>query len=325
MITTEIQQQTHTGTVKPASKSRNQCASPSEEKVLKSNYYPELAQRLSKLEYKLAQIAQGQKYPIIKGWQKADTKALAENWSPNHGIGIRTGKVTGLDFDILSPEIVTELRSYFDGIETLTRIGKSPKTLIPVICPEVTKKLLSDQWVDLNGELNRIEILSYGQQFVAYGIHPDTNKPYRWSGDLLSHDLPVIPLTLIELLFSKFNELAEAAGWSNITVKEKFVKKKYKNQKKTTGNKPGDLYNRCCPITDILQEYEWNHYRGNYWTRPGKKTGVSGTVFDNSFYCFTSSTCLTPGRLYDNFGLLTMYEYGGDFSAAAKALREVRV
>jgi len=321
MITTEIRKQAHTGPVKPTSKSRNQCASPSEKKVIKSSHYPRLAQQLFNSDLEPIPVTPGKKYWKHPKWQSISLPIVP--WPKNHGISLRTGKLVGIDIDILDPDMIEELLKCFKSIEILKRVGKLPKTLIPVFCPEVTGKLLSDQWVNQNGELNRIEILSHGQQFVAYAIHPDTNKPYKWSGDLLTHDLPVIPLTLIELLFSRFNELAAAAGWTNITVKEKFIKKRYKSKTKTAGNKPGDLYNRCCPITDILKEYGWKHYRGNYWTRPEKERGVSGTVFDNNtFWCFTSSTCLTPDRSYDNFGLLTMYEHNGDFTAASHALRE---
>ena len=28
----------------------------------------------------------------------------------------------------------------------------------------------------------KIELLCDGQQLVAFGIHPDTRKPYRWIG-----------------------------------------------------------------------------------------------------------------------------------------------
>ncbi|HHL33970.1 MAG TPA: hypothetical protein ENJ30_06360, partial [Desulfobulbaceae bacterium] len=279
--------------------------------------------------YDLCAIAPGKKYPVEKGWPKKDTAVLVKNWPPCHGVGVRTGKkVVGADVDINDKEIVRELLHLFDGISYITRVGMPPKTLIPVVCPGIKKKVCSDKWVDDNGVVNQIEILSYGQQFVAYGIHPETKQPYQWSGDLLTHELPVISTAMIDSLFTRFNELAGNAGWTNITTRNR---KTYKIRKagNESGNKPGDIYNRCCSITDVLEEYGWNHYRGNYWTRPGKKHGVSGTVFDsNTFYCFTSSTCLEPGRSYDCFGLLAMYEYGGDFSLAANAvlrtLREVR-
>lgn len=269
-------------------------------------------------------IAPGKKYPTLKGWPTIELPITP--WPEGCGIGLRTGLLTAIDIDIYAPDMVAELLRCFDGTEIITRVGQPPKTLIPVICPELNKKLTSNKWADLDGVANQIELLSYGQQFVAYGIHQGTGKPYQWSGDLLHHSLPVIPIKMIEHLFASFNKLAASNGWTNITVNEQRSRKVCKirkgtRKKRETGNKPGDLYNRCCSITDILQEYGWRHCRGDYWTRPGKRYGVSGTVYDDgTFWCFTSSTCLEPDRSYDCFGLLAMYEHAGDFAAAARAL-----
>lgn len=285
--------------------------------------YPKLATRLyHEKNLEPIPIAPGKKFPTIKSWP--DIRLPFEQWPKNHGIGLRTGRLSAIDIDVYFAQVVEDLLSFFDGLEILTRIGQAPKVLVPIICPEVAGKILSDQWSDENGVLHRIEILSYGQQFVAYGIHPDTKSPYQWSGDLLSHSLPVVPMQFIDGLFARFNVLAAGAGWTNITVKVKQVKStRRRGCRAVTGNKPGDLYNRACSIKDCLEEYGWTHYQGDYWTRPGKKHGISGTIFDNSFWCFTSSTCLEPDRSYDCFGLLAMYECSGDFAAAAKAVREV--
>ena len=71
----------------------------------------------------------------------------------------------------------------------------------------------------------------------------------------------------------------------------------------------------------MLKEYGWKHSHERYWTRPGKERGISATVFDDSVvWVFTSATCLEPGNLYDSFGLLARYEFGGDFNAAAKTI-----
>ncbi len=69
-------------------------------------------------------------------------------------------------------------------------------------------------------------------------------------------------------------------------------------------NAPGSIYNRSVPITDLLEHYGWNLYRGKYWTRPGKNTGVSGSVFDDRIlWPFTNSTILAPDKPYDAFEL----------------------
>ena len=42
-----------------------------------------------------------------------------------------------------------------------------------------------------------IEVLGQGQQFIAYGIHPDTHKPFEWTTfdqplDIAADELPVL-------------------------------------------------------------------------------------------------------------------------------------
>ncbi len=183
---------------------------------------------------------------------------------------------------------------------------------------------MSDSYVDDNGQPHRIEVLAQGQQFVAFAIHPGTKKPYQWSDDLLSHSLPVVSKDFILHLFDLFYELACAKKWKNISRRVKIAKKVVGIRKSTDdGNMPGDIYNRAVPVSVVLKHYGWTHYHGDYWTRPGKKRGVSGTVFDDRiFWPFTSSTILEPDRAYDSFELLTQYEFGGDKMACARALRE---
>ena len=83
----------------------------------------------------------------------------------------------------------------------------------------MTKKIISDRYVDSNGMVHAIELLSYGQQFVAYGVHPGTKRPYAWSNDLISHELPTVELSFILYLFDVFYELACKRGWKNISRK----------------------------------------------------------------------------------------------------------
>ena len=43
------------------------------------------------------------------------------------------------------------------------------------------RKVDSGFFTDAEGVQHKVEVLGEGQQFVAFGIHPDTRKPYRWS------------------------------------------------------------------------------------------------------------------------------------------------
>jgi len=96
---------------------------------------------------------------------------------------------------------------------------------------------------------------------------------------------------------------------------------------KNTGNSPGSQFNQAHQVADILTAQGWKPDRqttaGQGWTRPGKKNGTSGVLLEKTgnFFCWSNNAYpLEAGRSYDAFGLYTMYEHNGDFSAAAKEL-----
>jgi hypothetical protein len=59
----------------------------------------------------------------------------------------------------------------------------------------------------------KIEILGAGQQFVSYGIHPDTGRPYRWTNASVGGEPLRTPLdTLPEVTPEKLRDFAERAA-----------------------------------------------------------------------------------------------------------------
>ncbi len=111
------------------------------------------------------------------------------NW-PEAGIGIAAGRVIGIDIDILdSPTIALEteaLAKRMLGDTPAVRIGHAPKRLLVYRAVHPFSGF----------KYPPIEVLGVGQQFIAYGIHPDTGKPYDWPvstlADLSPDDLPGI-------------------------------------------------------------------------------------------------------------------------------------
>ena len=97
------------------------------------------------------------------------------------------------------------------------------------------------------------------------------------------------------------------------------------------GDRPGDDFNARASWQLVLQPYGWtvSHQIGGttYWVRPGKtkRDGHSATTghspSGDRLYVFSSSTEFTPETPYDKFSAWTLLEHGGDFSAAARALR----
>ena len=111
------------------------------------------------------------------------------NW-PEAGIGIAAGRVIGIDIDVLdSPTIALEIEALAKrmlGDTPAVRIGNAPKRLLVYRAVQPFSGF----------KYPPIEVLGVGQQFIAYGIHPDTGKPYDWPvstlADLSPDDLPGI-------------------------------------------------------------------------------------------------------------------------------------
>ncbi len=61
-----------------------------------------------------------------------------------------------------------------------------------------------------------------------------------------------------------------------------------------------------------------------YWTRPGKRAGVSATVNfsgkENLYIFSTNASPFEPQKSYSKFAAYALLKHGGDFSAAARAL-----
>jgi hypothetical protein len=154
---------------------------------------------LVEMGYPIIPIIPGAKCPGTfrqsTGWQAYSdwprhnarpTKALELGiWSqwPGCGIGMPCGTIGGLDLDVLDAEISAELRklAFLELGETpAERIGLAPKRLLVYRMAEPFAKVANSP----------LEFLGLGQQFVCYGIHPDTQKPYQWPLEDLSEIFP---------------------------------------------------------------------------------------------------------------------------------------
>lgn len=170
--------------------------------------------------YCIVPLAAGQKWPgeysggrwwNMKAWEflarTPTPEQLIENiWAnwPGCGIGIATGgysRVIGVDIDVLDAEISGAIRRKFEellGVTPLVRVGKAPKVLLVYRTTEPMEKL----------SYQPIEVLATGQQFVAFGVHPDTGLPYQWTNES-PVDTPADSLPLVTP--SQVKEACEAA------------------------------------------------------------------------------------------------------------------
>ena len=95
------------------------------------------------------------------------------------------------------------------------------------------------------------------------------------------------------------------------------------------GTAPGSDYNARGDVLTVLETHEWvNVYwrdGTSYLRRPGKSNGISATFghADTRYlYVFSTATVFEAERAYSPFAVYAVLEHGGDYSAAARALRQ---
>ena len=98
----------------------------------------------------------------------------------------------------------------------------------------------------------------------------------------------------------------------------------------TAGTRPGDDFNARGDLPPLLETHGWRHLGCHgvktLWQRPGKEgRGLSATsnyASSGLFYVFSANAApFQPQQAYNPFAVYTLLEHGGDFSAAARALR----
>lgn len=180
---------------------------------------------LLKNGFNIVPIEPGKKAPGFDGWQKTRaTPAILTKWLDNgrrhYGVGIITTNTPGVDIDVVDDELSKLLEDWcLENIGPApVRVGMAPKRLLLYGCEEPFRKITSKTYVNEWGERCRVEILGEGQQFVAYHIHPDTQRPYTWTSDIEPLNTDASELTLITVdqckeLIQLFEAEARNRGW----------------------------------------------------------------------------------------------------------------
>lgn len=147
----------------------------------------------------------------LQAWQKGAGGVTA-------GAGIVTGSIVAVDIDISSPELADAAEQTVQSIlgkTPLVRIGRPPKRLLVYRTDEPVRKMKSSTW-ELDGHTCNIEILATGQQFVAFGIHPVTKRPYEWGAhsplDTPADALPNVTTESLVAVIDGFDNLADMMG-----------------------------------------------------------------------------------------------------------------
>ena len=175
-----------------------------------SQTYGDTALRLRDMGFEPLPIMPGGKRPAVNAWtsvriDEAQVEAWGQHWG-SCGIGLRTGHLVAVDIDILDPDLAHQAAAITRQRlgDTLVRVGRWPKRLMlyRTLTPLPKRRV------------GKVEVLGQGQQFVAFGIHPDTGRPYDWPGgdsplDWRMDALPLVDEAAIEALLAELEPLAE--------------------------------------------------------------------------------------------------------------------
>ncbi len=167
--------------------------------------YARLARQAAANGYSVLPVRPMTKDPAVKPdwrkrcWTGASAWDLA-NWEKAYGeagFGLGCGiYVAAVDIDANDPvrvERIAAIARDILGATPLVRAGRAARLAMIYRCKEA---IVTMRWRDL-------EVLGLGTQIVAYGIHPRTRKPYRWStqgepATIPLTDLPAIDTAAVE-------------------------------------------------------------------------------------------------------------------------------
>ncbi|MBR0695866.1 bifunctional DNA primase/polymerase [Bradyrhizobium lablabi] len=172
------------------------------------------------------------KGPRIPGWaKKRITASQVDGYLRQHPDHVRTGILCGNDLVAIDIDAPTEAVSE-KLIERLTEIvpaaelaprrtGKAPKCLFLFRATEPGDKSVTPEFM-IEGAKHQVEVLRDGQQFVAFGDHVETGKPYTWANgspmDIKPADLPPISNDDIAAFLTEADSILTGLGQR---VKEK--------------------------------------------------------------------------------------------------------
>lgn len=167
---------------------------------------------------------EGKSPQATKGWQKLkpdhrQVDGLIRHAPKATSTGILTGTVVAIDIDVLDVGTAARLsamvRALPDGDRALCRVGKAPKALFLFRTDAPRRKRATAEY-RIGDAKCQVEVLGTGQQFVAFGTHPDTGLAYAWEGasplDIALADLPLIDSATVDAFLADAEAMLAEAG-----------------------------------------------------------------------------------------------------------------
>jgi len=132
----------------------------------------------------------------ISGWTTGDIdrdRIINEttNYRDHPSTGLRCGRLVGVDIDLRDEAHAEAIREVVEDTAGPTRLkrrgAKGMMMCYRQVDDPLGKLIIAGEIApadSVDGERPKpktlVEIFGKGTQFVAYGVHPDTGKPYKW-------------------------------------------------------------------------------------------------------------------------------------------------
>jgi putative DNA primase/helicase len=181
----------------------------------------------------------------------AEIRAWSKRYANSTNTGLRNGQLVPIDIDVLDERLADKIEALtleVLGGTPLKRIGKAPKRMFFFRAEKPFKKLQTSEFIAPDGSKHRVEVLADGQQCVAFGLHPDTQKPYTWPNksplDVKLSELPEITEAAAMDLLKKIELLL---GASYLATKKEITRRE------KTGGHAGTI-NCQTPTKDVVRE-----------------------------------------------------------------------
>jgi len=157
----------------------------------------------------------------IKGWSRQEITA---EWLDQYArrtdygnTGLRCDRLAAFDLDILNDALCGDAEGIVEdhcGPTELCRFGRAPKRLLLYRLTDKPpfKSLRTAKYGQHRAEL----LCGSGRQFVAFGIHPDTQQPYSWDGpspaDVAAKKLPKVDYATAQSCLNALDKLLMDTG-----------------------------------------------------------------------------------------------------------------
>lgn len=173
------------------------------------------------------------KKPSLDNWVEDYNKKYPGFTKENLGIVCcaNDSNVIAIDVDTYDSVVASSIHKYIkkNFPDYLLRYGNKPKSLYLFRTEKKVRKFTSQAWVDELENVNKLEVLAKGQQFVCFGVHPDTKQEYEWATDRTPlntdiDDLPFIYIDEINEIINLFDEVCQKHGFTKKKNSKKEVK-----------------------------------------------------------------------------------------------------